>query len=173
MPQVSDGFLIARCDNRTVSAKQFDVVVADGGRGRLMVPVPFDPDAEWGDKRATRSAEPSTGSASAASSRRTTGVHGFLVGVAWLRDCPLAAGDEVHVELAPEGPQRADLADDVAAALEANPKAGEFFDALAQFYRRGYLRWIDGTTRRPEVRRERIARMVELLESGVKDYRSS
>ena len=51
--------------------------------------------------------------------------------------------------------------------------AKEFFDALAQFYRRGYLRWIDGTTRRPEVRRERIARMVELLESGVKDYRSS
>ena len=77
------------------------------------------------------------------------------------------------VELAPEGPQRADLADDVAAALEANPKAGEFFDALAQFYRRGYLRWIDGTRRRPEVRRERIARMVELLESGVKDYRTS
>ena len=173
MPQVSDGILIARCDNRTVSAKQFDVVVADGGRGRLMVPVPFDPDVEWGAK--TR--HPVGGTINGKRVRGVVeahdGVQGFLVGVAWLRDCPLAAGDEVHVELAPEGPQRADLADDVAAALEANPKAGEFFDALAQFYRRGYLRWIDGTTRRPEVRRERIARMVELLESGVKDYRSS
>ena len=173
MPQVSDGILIARCDNRTVSAKQFDVVVADGGRGRLIVPVPFDPDAEWGAK--TR--HPVGGTINGKRVRGVVeahdGVQGFLVGVAWLRDCPLAVGDEVHVELAPEGPQRADLADDVAAALEANPKAGEFFDALAQFYRRGYLRWIDGTTRRPEVRRERIARMVELLESGVKDHRSS
>jgi hypothetical protein len=42
---------------------------------------------------------------------------------------------------------------------------------LAQFYRKGYLRWIDATLRRPELRAERIARMVELLEAGVKDHR--
>jgi len=77
----------------------------------------------------------------------------------------------VSVELAPEGPQRADLADDVAAALEANPKAGAFFDALAQFYRRGYLRWIDSTRRDPAERARRIAATVDLLARGVKDYR--
>ena len=43
------------------------------------------------------------------------------------------------------------------------------FDSLAQFYRRGYLRWIDATKRRPEQRAERIAEMVELLESGAKE----
>lgn len=42
----------------------------------------------------------------------------------------------MNVVLIPEGPQRADLADDVAAALEGTPAAGAFYDSLAQFYRR-------------------------------------
>ncbi len=68
----------------------------------------------------------------------------------------------------PEGPQREDFAGDLADALEANPPATVFFDSLAQFYRRAYLRWIDGATRRPEVRAARIAEMVDLLTAGVK-----
>ena len=43
-----------------------------------------------------------------------------------------------------------------------------FFDGLAQFYRRAFLRWIDGTKRRPEERARRIAEMVALLERGEK-----
>jgi len=81
----------------------------------------------------------------------------------------VAAGDEVSVELTPEGPQRADLAEDIAAALAANPAAGAFFDTLAQFYRKAYLRWIDATTRRPEVRAARIEEVVDLLAAGVKE----
>ena len=42
--------------------------------------------------------------------------------------------------LAPDGPQRVDLAEDIFAALAANPAAGAFFDALRQFYRKAYLR---------------------------------
>jgi hypothetical protein len=34
-----------------------------------------------------------------------------------------------------EGPQRADLAEDIAAALAASPAAAPFSDTLAQFYR--------------------------------------
>jgi hypothetical protein len=37
-----------------------------------------------------------------------------------------------------------------------------------QFYRNAYLRWIDATKRRPEVRAARIAETVELLKAGVK-----
>jgi uncharacterized protein YdeI (YjbR/CyaY-like superfamily) len=76
---------------------------------------------------------------------------------------PLAAGDTVTVELTPEGPQRADLPEDVAAALAADPLAAAFFDSLAQFYRKAYLRWIDATKRHPEQRPERIAEVVRLL----------
>jgi uncharacterized protein YdeI (YjbR/CyaY-like superfamily) len=73
------------------------------------------------------------------------------------------------VVLEPEGPQRDDLEPDIVAALDAEPDAGVFFDSLAQFYRRAYLRWIDGTRRRPDVRAERIAEMVELLKAGHKE----
>jgi hypothetical protein len=48
-------------------------------------------------------------------------------------------------------------------------QAGAFFDSLAQFYRKGYLRWIDATKRRPDVRAERIAEVVRLLNAGVKE----
>ena len=40
---------------------------------------------------------------------------------------------------------------------------------MARFYRRGYLRWIDGTKRRPDVRAARIAEVVSLLEAGHKE----
>jgi uncharacterized protein YdeI (YjbR/CyaY-like superfamily) len=68
----------------------------------------------------------------------------------------------------PEGPQREDLPADLAEALDYEPEAGEFFDSLAQFYRSGYLTWIEATKRRPEVRVERIAEMVKLLKDGQK-----
>jgi uncharacterized protein YdeI (YjbR/CyaY-like superfamily) len=61
------------------------------------------------------------------------------------------------------------LAPDIADALEASPAAGAFFDTLAQFYRKGYLRYIDATTRRPDVRAALIADVVGLLEDGVKE----
>jgi uncharacterized protein YdeI (YjbR/CyaY-like superfamily) len=57
---------------------------------------------------------------------------------------------------------------DVAAALEASPRAGAYFDSLAQFYRNAFLRWIDATKRRPEQRPVRIAEMIRLLEEGKK-----
>jgi uncharacterized protein YdeI (YjbR/CyaY-like superfamily) len=72
-----------------------------------------------------------------------------------------------------EGPQRDDLADDLtddlAEALRNEPEAGAFFDSLAQFYRRAYLRWIDGTKRRSALRAERIAEVVALLKARVKE----
>lgn len=151
--------------------RRFTVRVTDGGRGRVLVPVPFDPDTLWGNK--TR--HPVGGTVNGIRVRGMVEVHdsvpGFLLGPAWLRGCGLAAGDQVQVEIAPEGPQREELADDVAAALEASARAGRFFDSLAQFYRRGYLRWVDATKRSPELRQQRIARMVDLLEAGVKDHR--
>jgi hypothetical protein len=48
------------------------------------------------------------------------------------------------VVLEAEGPQAADLARDVAAAFESAPEAAALFAGLATFYRKGYLRWIDG-----------------------------
>jgi hypothetical protein len=79
-------------------------------------------------------------------------------------------GDRVLlIAYTPPGPQRGDLADDISAALEASPAAGAFFDTLAQFYRKAYLRYIDATTRRPDLRAARIAEVVGLLADGIKE----
>ena len=73
----------------------------------------------------------------------------FTLTPMWMRDAGVAIDADVIAELAPEGPQRRDLADDISAALEASPAAAAFFDTLAQFYRKAYLRHIEATTRRP------------------------
>jgi len=87
----------------------------------------------------------------------------------WMRDTGVTAGENVTVELAAEGPQRDDLAGDFSAALEANPAATAFWDMLAQFYRKAYVRWIDSTTRRPQLRAARITEVVDLLAAGIKE----
>lgn len=138
-------------------------------RKRVFVILPFDPDEVWGAKRTHRVAGTVNGMGVRGVIEDTGAGRGFVLGQAWRRGCGLGAGDEVRVALVPEGPQRADLAPDLAAALEAEPEAGAFFDSLAQFYRRAYLRWVDGTKRRPDLRAARIAELVELLRAGHKE----
>jgi hypothetical protein len=138
-------------------------------RGKARVPFPFDPDALWG----TKAEHHISGTIAGMGVRGTLIDEGegwaFTLGPAWLRDCTVGPGDTVAVVIAPEGPQRSDLAPDFAAALEANPDAAVFFDGLAQFYRSAYLRWIDATKRRPDVRAQRITEVVELLAASVKE----
>jgi hypothetical protein len=130
--------------------------------------VPFDPDEAWGAK----TAHPVGGTINGRRVRGTVtpggGGWAFTVTPLWMRDAGVAADTDVLVELVPEGPQRRDLADDISAALKASPAAGAFFDTLAQFYRKAYLRYIDATTRRPELRAARIAEVTDLLAAGIK-----
>ena len=148
--------------------RTYDTIVTTDRRKRVLVPVPFDPDEAWGAKTTHRVHGTVSGMGVRAELEPFDGGHAFLLGPSWRRDCGLAPGDHVTVVLQPEGPQRDDLAPDLAAAFEASPAAGDFFDSLAQFYRKAYLRWIDGTKRRPEVRAERIAEVVRLCEAGEK-----
>jgi hypothetical protein len=149
-------------------SQRFRALVTAGPGGRAVITIPFDPDAAWGAKVA----HPVGGTIDGRRVRGTITPGGgrwqLTVSPMWMRDAGVAAGAEVSVELEPEGPQRADLADDIAAALAASPAAAAFFDTLAQFYRKAYLRWIDATTRRPDLRAARIAEAVGLLEAGIK-----
>ena len=99
------------------------------------------------------------------------GAHYLELGPAWCRDALPASGGtaevEVEVELVPEGPQLDELEPDLRAALLAEPPARRFFEALATFYRIGYVRWVEGA-KRPETRARRIAQTVEALKAGRK-----
>ena len=149
--------------------RSYSTVVTTGDRNRVMVPVPFDPDAVWGVKSDHRVSGTVNGMDVRASVEPLGDGFGIVLGPAWRRDCGVAPGDAVHVVLSPEGPQREDLAHDISAALDAEPAAGAFFDGLAQFYREAFLRWIDATKRRPDERARRIAEMIDLLQQGRKE----
>ena len=148
--------------------KRFRVAVAVDRQGRTRVPVPFDPDDVWGPKPVHHITGSLDGAGLRGAIDREGDGHVLVLGPAWGRDCGPTDGATVQVVLQPEGPQRVDLAPDIAAALEASPRAAAFFDSMAQFYRRAYLRWIDATKRRPDQRPIRIAEMVRLLEEGKK-----
>jgi hypothetical protein len=149
--------------------QRFGALVAAAPGGRAVIAVPFDPDDAWGTKAEHHVNGTVNGCRVRVRLAPGGGGWAFTLSPARVRDLGLVIGEEATVELAPEGPQRADLADDIAAALAGNPAAGAFFDTLAQFYRKAYLRWIDATTRRPDVRAARIAEVVDLLAAGVKE----
>ena len=149
--------------------QRFDAVVAAAPGGRAVITVPFDPDEAWGAKAEHRVSGTVGGCRVRVTLSPGAGGWGFTLSTARADALGLTVGAAVPVELSPEGPQRGDLADDVATALAANPLAGAFFDTLAQFYRKAYLRYIDATTRRPDVRAARIAEVVDLLAAGRKE----
>src|SRR6202042_1658339 len=143
-----------------MGSQRFRAVIAAGPGDSAVITMPFDPDEAWGAK----ANHPVGGFIDGCRIRARLLPAGsdwvLILAPSRLSGMGVAIGDEVTVELSPEGPQRGDLADDIAAALAASPAAAEYFDTLAQFYRKAYLRWIDATTRRPELRAARIAEVV-------------
>lgn len=95
---------------------------------KAVLPIPFDPNEVWGEKQRHHI----TGSVNGYAVRGALDWDGtqplLVLGPAWRRDAGLDVGDQVEVMLAPEGPQLADLAPDIAAALEGAPEARAFFD---------------------------------------------
>lgn len=107
-------------------ARRFGTRVEADARGGGVIAVPFDPDEAWGAK----AEHPVGGTIDGKRVRGTVspgeGGWALALGPRWVLDECLAIGDKVVVELEPEGPQRGDLADDISAALEANPRAAAF-----------------------------------------------
>jgi hypothetical protein len=149
-----------------LTTQRFNTTIAKSG-SRTFIAIPFNPNEVWGVKQRHHI----TGTINGCGVRGSLGSDGtqyFLpLGAAWRGDNDLDAGTVVEVVLSPEGPQMEQLAADVSAALDAEPAAKAFFEGLATFYRKGYMRWIEGA-KRPETRSARIAEMIELLKAGKK-----
>lgn len=149
-------------------AMEFTTKLVAKPGGGAYVELPFDPSQSWGAKDRHHV----TGTIDGRKVRGPLAPDGgrFILplGAAWLRDCGVRSGDEVAVVLTAEGPQIDSLAPDLAAALAAEPEALAFFNSLATFYRKAYLKWVDATTHRPDLRAERIAELVGLLKAGKK-----
>ena len=147
-----------------MTTQNFKTTITKSG-SRTFIAIPFSPNDVWGLKqrhyiRGTINGRMIRGALG------SDGTQHFLpLGEVWRRDNGLDSGTEVEVVLFPEGPQSDNMSPDVAAALDAEPQAKQFFEALATFYRKNYMRWIE-SAKRPETRATRIAEMVELLKAG-------
>src|SRR5437870_8332514 len=100
-----------------MQSQRFTAVVAAAGPVKLLVPIPFDPNQVWAAKQRHHVAGTVNGMRVRAVLERAGDGFGFSLGRTSPARGGLAPGDTVTVEIAPEGPQRGDLADDVAAAL--------------------------------------------------------
>lgn len=150
------------------SDRQFKTTMLGGSDGRRWVEAPFDADEAWGPKGRHHITGTINGINVRGPLTKDGGTWRLTLGPAWARCATIRPGDAVTVVLSPEGPQRDSLAPDLAAALDAEPEAGAFFDSLATFYRKAYLRWIDGASRRPALREQRLRELIALLKDGKK-----
>src|SRR5215472_11825561 len=101
----------------TMRTQRFDAVVAAGPGGRAVIVVPFDPDEAWGVKAVHHVNGTVNGWRVRVTLAPGDDGWAFAYGPARAQELGLEAGRQVAVELTPEGPQRADLAEDFAAAL--------------------------------------------------------
>lgn len=136
-----------------------------GDGSRVYITIPFDPNGVWGSKERHYVTGTINGIKFRGLLSAEAGNYVMPIGAAWRRDNGLAAGAAVTVSLTPEGPQQETLAPDVAAALANAPAATAFFNTLATFYRKNYIRWIE-SAKKPETRAARISEMIALLQAG-------
>jgi hypothetical protein len=147
-----------------VSTQRFTSTVVRT-KTKAYVPVPFDPNDAWGWKIRHFVKGTVGGRSIRGVLRSEAGAYALPLGAAWLRDNVIPTSAAIEVVLEPDGPQSETLADDITRALSASPEAETFFQSVAPFYRKNFLRWID-QAKRPETRAARIAEMVEMLEAG-------
>ncbi|HSK97368.1 MAG TPA: YdeI/OmpD-associated family protein [Euzebyales bacterium] len=78
----------------------------------------------------------------------------------------VAAGDEVDVELELDtAPREVTVPTDLAAALDGDAEARQYFDGLSFSHKREYVSWIE-EAKRAETRQRRIASAVDMLRDG-------
>jgi len=145
----------------TSTTKRFTTTIARSGKSAY-VAIPFDPGASWGAKDRYYV----KGSIDGCRIRGVLLSDGrqfvLPLGPAWRRDNDVDTAGKVEVVLTPDGPQSEGLAPDVAAALDAEPDAETFFQSIAPFYRKNFIRWIE-SAKRQETRAARIDEMIRLL----------
>jgi len=79
-------------------------------------------------------------------------------------------GDEVVVELEEDlEPRQVDVPADLQHALQANPKAQDFFNRLSYSHQREYVRWVT-EAKRDQTRMDRVQRTIELLTQGKSEH---
>ncbi|HEY6608172.1 MAG TPA: YdeI/OmpD-associated family protein [Candidatus Limnocylindria bacterium] len=149
----------------TSQVMTFMAVAAARPRGGISIALPVQPAEVWGDRDRYYLAGTIGHHAMRGVVVPGDGDPTLELGPTWCRDRRVGPGATVQVSLRPEGPQLDEMAVDFADAIRADPGARRFFESLATFYRKGFVRWVDGA-KRPETRARRIEDTVAALKAG-------
>lgn len=151
-----------------MTEKTFTATLQPRRGGGVAVQLPFDPAEVWGDKDRYDVTGSIGGFKVRGKLSTIEGQYYLELGPAWCRDPSVAQGARVSVSLSPEGPQVDSMAPDLAEAFEREPEAKRFFESLATFYRKNFMRWIE-QAKRPETRAKRIADTIATLKAGKRE----
>ena len=150
-----------------MSEQTFRATIVEAERGRVRLPVPFDPREVWGKEQrhyvqGTINDKPFTGSLG------SRGGEYFMPLNKELRaTLGVEPGDDVAVVMRHAASGDSGLPAELTAALAKNKKAREFFEGLSSFYKNEYVKWI--TSAKTQATRDtRLAKTLELLKEGKK-----
>jgi hypothetical protein len=148
-----------------VTERRFTTTLQPRPRGGVAVILPFTPAEAWGERRRYDVHGTIGGHGVRGQVSETADGPALLLGPSWSCEPALAAGAEVEVVLAPEGPQLDDVPAELRDALAAEPEAAARFQALPTFYRKNFVRPI-ASAKRSETRVRGAERVVRALLEG-------
>lgn len=145
-----------------MAEQRFTAVLEQVGSRAFLI-LPFEPLLAWGELDAYYvDGQFNERSFRGVAEQLDDGRWGLALGPTWRRDNGVEVGATCVLVLKLEGHRAENLEPDIAAALTADPEAQRFFESLAPFYRKNFIRWIRDA-KRPATREARIAEMMSLL----------
>lgn len=151
-----------------MAKKAFKAEIVQSDKGGTYIELPFDVEAAFGSKRpkvlATFDGETYRGTAT----RYGSDAHMLIITKAIREKIGKQPGDTVRVtvELDTE-PRVIKPPKDLAAALQAEAQAWEFWEQLSYTHQREYVQWIE-EAKKSETRDRRIAKAVEMLRDKIR-----
>ncbi len=150
-----------------MTAQVFDTVLLQDDGGRVYINIPFAPDDVWGKQPRHYVSGRLNDSAFHSSLASKEGVYFMPINKALRGKANLKIGDKVKVTMKRAKPQVAEIPDELAQALEANPEAQAFFEKLSAFQRNTYIGWV-AEAKGADTRSTRVASTIENLLAGQK-----
>jgi hypothetical protein len=150
-----------------MTAQVFDTILKLSERGRVYIEIPFSPAEVWGKEPRYYVSGRLNGTAFHGSLGSSGGMYFMPVNKALQGKANLKVGDTVTVTIKRAKPQVAEIPDELAGALAANPAAQTFFEGLSAFQRNTYIGWV-AEAKGADTRAKRVETTITDLLAGQK-----
>lgn len=150
-----------------MTAQVFETVLKWDEHRRLYIDIPFAPEQVWGSQPQHYVSGRLNDSAFHAALSVQDGSYFMPVNKALRGKASLNVGDSVKVTMKRAKPPVTEMPAELVQALEANPAARTFFEALSAFQRNTYTGWV-AEAEDDEARNQRVESAIQDLLAGQK-----